>query len=115
MGLNMNSELSSWLESITYLRNIIAHHSRLWSRQMAKKPISNINNPKGAWFDKGLNAQQTQKPFLIISCMVYLCDHINKSHPIKRQIKHHIESSKSIPAYKLGFIDHWASTPLWTA
>lgn len=44
MGLNLHSELSSWLESITYLRNIIAHHSRMWSRNMVKKPIENINN-----------------------------------------------------------------------
>lgn len=29
MGLNLHNELSSWLEAITYVRNIIAHHSRL--------------------------------------------------------------------------------------
>ena len=26
MGLNLHSELSSWLEAITYVRNVIAHH-----------------------------------------------------------------------------------------
>jgi abortive infection bacteriophage resistance protein len=35
-GLNLHSELSSWLEAISYIRNIIAHHSRVWSRNMIK-------------------------------------------------------------------------------
>jgi len=42
MGLNLHSELSSWLEAIAYVRNIIAHHSRLWSRNMVKKPTVNL-------------------------------------------------------------------------
>ena len=45
MGLNLHNELSSWLEAITYIRNIIAHHSRLWSRNMVKTPIESLNNP----------------------------------------------------------------------
>lgn len=31
-GLNMHTELSSWLEAISYLRNIVAHHSRVESK-----------------------------------------------------------------------------------
>ncbi len=38
MGLNLNTELSSWLEALTYVRNIVAHHSKLWSRTMVKTP-----------------------------------------------------------------------------
>ena len=39
-GLNLHNELSSWLESISYLRNIVAHHSRVWSRTMVKTPMT---------------------------------------------------------------------------
>lgn len=38
-GLNRHNELSSWLEVISYLRNIVAHHSRVWSRNMVKRPM----------------------------------------------------------------------------
>ena len=38
-GLNRHNELSSWLEAISYLRNIVAHHSRVWSRNMVKRPM----------------------------------------------------------------------------
>ena len=54
MGLNMHNELSSWLEAHTYIRNIIAHHSRLWSRNMVKSPTVQLNNPIDQWFNNQL-------------------------------------------------------------
>ena len=39
-GLYSAKELSSWLEAISVLRNIIAHHSRLWNRSLAKQPMN---------------------------------------------------------------------------
>ena len=37
-GLHFNI-LSSWLHSFTYLRNLCAHHSRLWNRKFTVKPL----------------------------------------------------------------------------
>jgi abortive infection bacteriophage resistance protein len=31
--------LSNWLHSLTYLRNLCAHHARLWNRQFVIKPV----------------------------------------------------------------------------
>lgn len=30
MGLNLHNELSSWLEAITYVRNMVAYYLRIW-------------------------------------------------------------------------------------
>jgi len=113
MGLNLNTELSSWLEALTYVRNIVAHHSRLWSRTMVKTPVERINNPIGPWFSKPLLPVQTKKPFLIISCMVYLCNQVNPDNDIKRKITELIDSNPSIPIYKLGFLNNWKNEPIW--
>lgn len=113
LGLNLHSELSSWLESITYLRNIIAHHSRIWSRTMVKRPIDTLNNPQGDWFNSRLVESQKKKPFLIISTMVYLCNNINLSNGTKQQIIELIENNHRIPIYKLGFHDNWRRSPIW--
>ncbi len=112
-GLNRHSELYSWLEPITYIRNIIAHHSRLWSRNMVKKPTDHLNNPKGFWFANPLTSVQTKKPFLIISCMVYLCNQITPNHQIKTKILKLIEDNPKIPIYKLGFLNNWENEPIW--
>lgn len=113
MGLNLHSELSSWLEAITYIRNIIAHHSRLWSRNMVKKPIEQLNNPIGQWFDNPLSQVQTKKPFLIISCMVYLCNAVTPGHQIKTKILELFNTNPTIPIYKLGFLNNWNNEPIW--
>jgi abortive infection bacteriophage resistance protein len=113
MGLNLHSELSSWLESITYVRNIIAHHSRLWSRTMVKKSIVGIKNPIGQWFTKPLEDVQSKKPFLIISSMIYLCNQVTPGHHIKSKLLELFETNPTVPIYKLGFLNNWDQEPIW--
>lgn len=114
MGLNIHSELSSWLEAIVYIRNIIAHHSRLWGRTMVKRPIDNINNPIDLWFDQPLSQHQKKKPFLIISTMIFLCNKVTPNHQIKNKIVELIRNNPNIPIHKLGFSNNWQNQPLWS-
>jgi abortive infection bacteriophage resistance protein len=39
--------VSSWLHTLNYVRNVCAHHSRLWNREIAVKPILPRASP--AW------------------------------------------------------------------
>lgn len=113
MGLNLHNELSSWLEAITYVRNIIAHHARLWSRNMVKVPIAHLNNPLGAWLDHAIAPVQVKKPFLIISAMVYLCNQVAPNHQIRNKILSLFANNPNIPIYKLGFLNDWQNQSLW--
>lgn len=112
MGLEKHNELSSWLEAIVYVRNIIAHHSRLWSRNMVRTPKADISNPR-AWFDSPLEEVQKKKVFLIISSMIYLCNHVTPNHHIKDKIKKLIANNPDIPIYKIGFLNDWEEQPIW--
>jgi len=113
MGLNSTAVLSSWLEAITYIRNIIAHHSRLWSRNMAKTPTFQLNNPSGEWFINPLVPVQSKKVFLIISCMIYLCNEVTPGHQIKAKLLELFKTHPTTPIYKLGFLNNWNKEPLW--
>jgi len=113
MGLTLHSELSSWLESITYVRNIVAHHSRLWSRTMVKRPTEAIKKPAGDWLAHSLMPVQSKKPFLIISCMLYLCNQVTPGHQIKNKLLDLFSLNPTIPIYKLGFLNNWDSQPIW--
>ena len=113
MGLNLHNELSSWLEAITYVRNIIAHHSRLWSRNMVKIPIEILNNPKSDWLHSPLLPVQCKKPFLIITTMIYLCNEVTPTHHIKTKILDLFASNPKLPIYKLGFLNNWQNQPIW--
>ena len=113
MGLHLNNELSSWLEAIVYVRNIIAHHSRLWSRTMAIKPTETISNPMYDWLNMPLTEVQKKKPFLIISTLVYISNTVTPGHHIKDKIIELIKSNPNVPIYKLGFLNNWEQNPLW--
>jgi len=80
---------------------------------MVKRPIDNINNPTGYWFENDLLAVQKKKPFLIISSMIYLCNTITPNHQTKDKIIELIESNPEVPIYKLGFLNNWESEPIW--
>lgn len=112
LGLNSHKELSSWLEPIGYVRNIIAHHSRLWSRNMTKTPISKIKS-NSFWFETLLTSVQIKKPFLIISTMIFICNKVSPNHHIKVRIIELINQNPNIPVYKLGFLNNWENSPLW--
>jgi abortive infection bacteriophage resistance protein len=112
-GLSLHSELSSWLEAIAYIRNIIAHHSRLWSRNMVKRPVEHLKNPYRPWLSFNLTPVQSKKPFLIITCMVYLCNSIAPDNKIKPELIKLISDNPDIPVYKLGFLNNWINQPVW--
>ena len=113
MGVNSPHVFSGWLESIAYLRNIIAHHSRLWSRTIMKRPSMHLNNPAKPWFTQQIKQGQIDKPFSTISCMVYLCNFLNKKQNIKSKIIELINTYPNVPIYKYGFFNRWNTEPLW--
>ena len=113
MGISSPHVFTGWLEAIAYLRNIIAHHSRLWSRTMVKRPSMQLNNPAGAWFTQPLKQGQLDKPFSTISCLLYLCNHLNQSDDLKLQIVDLINAYPNVPIYKYGFFNLWNTEPLW--
>ena len=52
-GLNSINELSSWLAAISYLRNVIAHHSRIFGRDILKRPVL-PRRPRNQWLQFGV-------------------------------------------------------------
>jgi len=113
MGINSPHIFSGWLESIAFIRNVIAHHSRLWSRTMVKRPSMHLNNPAGLWFTQPLKQGQIDKPFSTISCMTYLCNILNHKQNIRSKIVGLVQTHPNVPIYKLGFFNNWHSEPLW--
>lgn len=66
--------LESWLQSISYVRNIAAHHSRLWNRVMILQPQMPTHSTN-IWLSeistKDINFVPT-KIYAVLSCVIYL-------------------------------------------
>ena len=111
-GLNLHSELSSWLAAISYLRNVIAHHSRVFGSDILKRPVS-PKNPRCPWLQFGITPEQEKKPFVVISSMVYLCNAIDPNNEIKNKLLTLFQNNPNIPISKIGFFNNWQHEPLW--
>lgn len=111
-GLYSSKELSSWLEAICILRNVVAHHSRLWYRIFPKKPV-NIKTHRDGWLNHDMTENQRKRAFGVISCLLYLCNALDIHNTIKDDIINLFESHPSVPIFMLGFTGDWKNSLLW--
>ena len=111
-GLYSARELSSWLESISVLRNVIAHHSRIWYKIFSKKP-TNINRHRDAWMLSEMTEHQRKRAFGVISCLLYLCNAIKPENTIKEDIENLFNLYPNVPVFMIGFTSGWNRNPLW--
>ena len=66
-GVNDWKVFQSWVRSLSYLRNLAAHHSRLWNRNVTVQP-SLPNLGELAWCDDFIGKTELiAKPFLLLA------------------------------------------------
>jgi abortive infection bacteriophage resistance protein len=111
-GLFNQKHLSSWLITITLIRNIIAHHSRLWNRVIINKydwPNKSIKPILNYVPDN----YQRRKIFPILSAILYLSNFISPGHHIKNEILQLFVDFNNVPLPKMGFPKSWDNQPIW--
>ena len=111
-GLYSAKDLTGWLEAISLMRNIVAHHSRLWNRTFGKK-VTNPRGLRGKWLNSPLTENQKNRPYGFIVAMLYLCNAVCPGNKIKNKILDLISANQNIPYQRLGFIGNWKDDPIW--
>jgi abortive infection bacteriophage resistance protein len=111
-GLINEKHLVSWLLAITVVRNIIAHHGRLWNRVIINKydwpakTISPILNYVPDNF-------QRRKIFPLLSALLYLNNHVNSTSTLQGELQILLAKYPEVPKYKMGFPLSWENEPIW--
>jgi len=101
---------SSWLHGFVYVRNVCAHHSRLWNRVMRIQPMI-PNKPKYQWLnDLSIPNDRT---YYILSMIIYLLKSINESNSIVLDFKSLLNTYSEIHSGAMGFPINWEDEPLW--
>ncbi|TVO38188.1 Abi family protein [Vibrio algivorus] len=80
-GLSNGRVLAKWLRSLNYLRNVCAHHSRLWNRNIIDQPVlPSVQEVSWVEFFEGATREREHlraRPFLLFCITKHLMDHIN--------------------------------------
>ena len=111
-GLNNQKYLASWLLTITVLRNIIAHHSRLWNRVIINKydwPPTTPNPILNYIPDN----YQRRKIFPILAAIIYMNNEVSPGNQIKQELFDLFNQFPKTQLYKMGFPANWQNEPIW--
>lgn len=104
-----DSVFESWLHSIVYVRNICAHHSRLWNRALRIRPLFPRKTLKPFLSVAAIN----NRVYYVLSIIQYLLQTINPSSTFPTRLKQLIADFPEVDLSAMGFPKNWESEPLW--
>ena len=115
-GLQNNKLLVSWLHSINDVRNICAHHGRLWNRVMATKPRYPRDKEAPILIPIITNAVPSNRIFATICIIQYFMRLISPNSNWHRRLIDLISKFPESPyvnSTMMGVKDEWQDWPLW--
>lgn len=102
--------LESWLHAIVYIRNICAHHSRLWNRSLRIRPLI----PRRSNHPFLLNQTANNRVFYVLSVILYLLQTVNPQNSFAKRVSNLLEKYPFVDARAMGFPRNWQDEPLWS-
>jgi abortive infection bacteriophage resistance protein len=115
------STFASWLHSFTYVRNVCAHHARLWNKTMGispRIPVTPLNTflaittiPSPIVGDAPI--LNNNRAYFLTSMIIYLLNTINPNHRFKIKLLRLLKKYPMIDTRAMGFPDGWEKEELW--
>jgi abortive infection bacteriophage resistance protein len=100
--------LPSWMHSLSYVRNLCAHHARLCNRTLTVKPKLPSPQP---WFPFNIPRNDS------VYCILVLMHHVLKAiHPTTDwsfQVKSLFDNFPAVPLASAGMPEHWRDSAPW--
>lgn len=97
---------SSWLHSTSYIRNLCAHHSRLWNRVYTLKPVITRKHRS----DFGGSNDRTYAALLVIQLLL---SRVWEGNSWAEDLLSLTKRHPMIPLSSMGFPDDWESKKAW--
>ncbi|MDE6090052.1 MAG: Abi family protein [Duncaniella sp.] len=101
--------MESWLHSIVYVRNICAHHSRLWNRQLSINAIV----PRRTYLPFITIPSDIKRVYYILSIILYFLQTVNPTSTFGRRFKALLLKYPDINVSAMGFPIDWEDEVLW--
>ncbi|MFC1595821.1 Abi family protein [Candidatus Margulisiibacteriota bacterium] len=106
------SVLESWLLTLNYIRNLCAHHARLWNRQLAckslipdKKNVPDFHDPIHVSADY---------IFGVLTLLRYMLKQIAPQSHWQERLEALLNKYPDVPLDQMGFPENWQSCPVWS-
>jgi abortive infection bacteriophage resistance protein len=114
-GISNGRVFASWLRSLNYLRNVCAHHSRLWNRNIIDQPKLPKRTEAPIIDRFADDAHRLARPFLLLCIMQHLLITINPSSTWGNRVKQLLSEFPILDGYLdvslqgMGVLQDWQS------
>jgi abortive infection bacteriophage resistance protein len=108
-GLKDVDTLANWMRCFSLLRNICAHHSRVWNRRMTKLKL-----PRKPIFTFISNQDiLPYKVYAYICCMQYILNIISPGHSFRERLIALMDECPLLQEKEMGFPKGWQQEKIW--
>ena len=101
--------MESWLHAIVYVRNICAHHSRLWNKQLRIRPLV----PRHPEYPFLSDPTPNNRVFYILSIILYFLRTVNPQNTFPQRVRSLLDKYPSVDCTAMGFPVNWEQESLW--
>lgn len=104
--------LQSWLHTLTTIRNLCAHHARVWNRELGIRP----ELPRAAQFPWPEDLQQPgahARVYTILCILTLLMRRLNPHAHWDAQVITLVSDFREASLTAMGFADNWQHDPFW--
>ncbi|MHC4906436.1 MAG: Abi family protein [Planctomycetota bacterium] len=106
-----DSILQSWLVALNGIRNICAHHGRLWNRLSGYKPLIPKQRKHPQWHDP--IEITNDRMFGMLTILKYKMNIIAPQSSWADRFKALLTKYPDIPIVQMGFPENWTDCPIW--
>lgn len=97
--------LASWLHSTSHLRNICAHHGRLWNRKFSISP------PRSKKHRGILHHPHRFEGHSVV--LIDILDVCSPGHSWRSRLEQLLDKYPEIDHKAMGYVDNWKQEPFW--
>lgn len=114
-GIHKESIFCSWIHSMNYIRNICAHHSRLWNITLAVQPAKYKKPQSGLiWLtQEEVETAKSSKLYYFLCTMLYMLQTVNPKTKFRERFMKLLEEYPIADTHFMGFPKDWEKHPLW--
>lgn len=114
LGLPTREVCESVLQTLSYVRNICAHHGRLWNRRLVKRMPKIKRFGRDMVFDEINGSEQSANLiYNALVVVVHLLHRQNTDATFRVRLQELVEEVEPEDRRAMGFPEDWKSRPVW--
>lgn len=101
----------TWLLALNAVRNICAHHGRLWNRVLGVKPMIPLIDSYPDWHAPG--PVENDRAYVVLTICKHCLNCIAPQSGWPNRLRTFLANSPGIPLRSMGFPPNWELCPIW--